>query len=349
MLLFCFTGYSQLIEFFDDASVVAPVAGSGIWELPSGTWQIFDNEVGDVDWTINPDMTYPAASGQYAAFINRENIGDGNTSEDYFASPLITIPENPQLRFVTRSTSSVDYGTILEVRAAPGSADPSDISAYTTLISSWSETTLSTIYSEKVVDLPADIEGENTMYIAFVKIYTQDGDAIGGERWLVDNVKVIPKCPSAQNVVIVPLSDSFVVSWDQTDVSEWQVGVFPVGDNIEQGEPFITSSTTNVVLTQTTTLTPVPLQPGTTYKIMIMGICEYGPSDQYESDFVITQLTPPQCGELFTDSGGTLENYGPFEDAVTTICPENPSACASASARASPAAPRGRWSCRESR
>ena len=89
------------------------------WTLASGTagnqWAVFDNGVGtNQRWGINNGTVTPPTpplvyAGTNAAYMNRENVGQGNTSEDYLATPLVTIPPNGQLRFFTRTFTSVSY------------------------------------------------------------------------------------------------------------------------------------------------------------------------------------------------------------------------------------------------
>ncbi|MEY2630318.1 MAG: putative adhesin, partial [Bacteroidota bacterium] len=102
-------GYSQMaLEGFE--STTGPTAlPSTTWTLGTGNWAVFDNGVGTVQrWGINSTTVTPPTppivyQGTNAAYVNRENIGQNNTSEDYLATPLVTIPTNGQLRFYTRS------------------------------------------------------------------------------------------------------------------------------------------------------------------------------------------------------------------------------------------------------
>src|SRR5690606_29876709 len=108
-MLFSITGFSQvLVESFEGTTV--PDLGNNTWELGSGTWGVFDNGVGTgQSWTFNDGVTTPPTpplvyDGARAAYMNRENIGQFNTSQDYLATPAVTVPNNGQLKFWTRTT-----------------------------------------------------------------------------------------------------------------------------------------------------------------------------------------------------------------------------------------------------
>ena len=76
-------------------------------------WAVFDNGVGLTRrWNINTVATN-VYQGVNAAYMDRENIGQGNTSEDYLATPLVTVPANGELRFWTRSTIATVSTTCL--------------------------------------------------------------------------------------------------------------------------------------------------------------------------------------------------------------------------------------------
>ena len=51
--------------------------------------------------------------------MNREFIGQGNTSEDYLATPAVQIPTNGVLHFYTRMFTSGNQGTIYQIKVSP--------------------------------------------------------------------------------------------------------------------------------------------------------------------------------------------------------------------------------------
>ena len=113
-LLFSFVGYSQFptpgAEGFESTSgpdIATPVAMSP-WTLGTGAtgnqWAVFDNGVSGSPQRRWDRATTNFYSGAQAAFINRkQNGGAGITSEDYLATPLVTVPTNGLLQFYTRT------------------------------------------------------------------------------------------------------------------------------------------------------------------------------------------------------------------------------------------------------
>ncbi|WP_284652771.1 T9SS-dependent choice-of-anchor J family protein [Flavobacterium terrisoli] len=183
---------AQFYEGFENTSGPDPVPSTN-WTLGSGNWAVFDNGVGQAErWKINNTVGMPTIqySGANAAYITRENIGQGNTSEDYLATPAITINTDDVLSFQSRSWTMGDQGTLYQIKIAPASAQQDDPNAYT-LVAQFTESELSSnhyVYEAKFVDLSA--YAGTTVYIAFVKKYTQSSSSLDGDRWLLDEVTV---------------------------------------------------------------------------------------------------------------------------------------------------------------
>jgi gliding motility-associated-like protein len=189
LTLFCFCyGYSQFPQNFEDSSVTVPNG------FPAG-WLVTDNGVGTppVLWTIT-NSSGAIISGTKSAFMNRQEIGQGNTSIDWLISPAALIPTNGQLRFTTKQSIAGDNGTIYQIRIFSG-ATQSSLASYTVL-QEWTEPQMNQVFNvveEKVVDFPAASFGSN-VFIAFVRVYTQPTTAQGGDRWVVDDINVVQKC-----------------------------------------------------------------------------------------------------------------------------------------------------------
>ncbi|MFT3795852.1 choice-of-anchor J domain-containing protein [Flavobacterium sp.] len=159
--------------------------------FPPAGWLVTDNNIptSAIDWDVMPGIPFPAHTGTNCAFANRENIGLGNTSEEWLVTPAINITENNMLSFFSRQTLVGDTGTIYEIRLSTTSQ--TDQSSFVP-IASWSETTISPAdltYELKMVSLE-DFSG--TAYIAFIKKHTQPGAATSGDRWLLDDVSIGP-------------------------------------------------------------------------------------------------------------------------------------------------------------
>ena len=112
--LFSFIVHSQTTFFEGFENTSGPSAApSTEWALQSGNWHVFQNSIGPTErWKINSAVAVPPITfaGSNAAYSSIEEIGLGNTSEDYLTSPLITIPANGQLRFFARTFTSGNQG-----------------------------------------------------------------------------------------------------------------------------------------------------------------------------------------------------------------------------------------------
>ncbi|HEX8564015.1 MAG TPA: choice-of-anchor L domain-containing protein, partial [Flavobacterium sp.] len=322
-LFLSLSGYSQLYQTFEGA--VNPT--SGTWTIGTQTWLVFDNGVGTQNWRTNSGTSFAAYEGTVAAYIDRQNIGDGNTSEDFLVTPPVTLPANPQLRFWTRSTLAGNFGTLYQIRVAPVATtpDPTVISAYTT-IQEWDENELNTnyqVYEEKVVDL-AFPQGTQ-LYVAFVKVYTQVGPELDGDRWLVDDVKIIPECIAPTGLDVACLSTTASVSWTNPGATEWEVHVLPAGADFPPatGTPILTTDNSDFIVSATTAPTAGPLAPLTEYDYYVRAVCTDGTSEWVGPFSCTTQAAPPECGGNFVDAGGTA-NYPNNDNSTVTICPDVP-------------------------
>lgn len=184
--------YCQFYEGFESPEL--PNQTMGTWSLDSGIWAIADNGVGlGQSWSSVSSINSPTTpqlvfAGNASGYMNRENIGVGNTSEDWLISPLAAVNTNDLLRFQSRTTIAGDQGTIYEIRVS--TASQTDISSFTT-VASWTESNMNqvfNIYEEKTVSLAA-YTGQS-IYVAFVMSFTQPTTALGGDRWLIDNLSV---------------------------------------------------------------------------------------------------------------------------------------------------------------
>lgn len=179
--LLSFFGYSQLNEGFE----------SGI----PATWAVFDNGIGTTQSWSTTSVAINVYAGTSSAEVLRGNIGNGNTSEDWLVTPIQNIPVNGQLRFFTRSQLTGDNGTKYQIRIssinAPSQTDPTTF----TVIKEYTELELSAIanvYQEQLISLAA--YPNQNRYIAFVRVHNQIGTATTGDKWLLDDVKLVVQC-----------------------------------------------------------------------------------------------------------------------------------------------------------
>ncbi len=265
--------YSQLFEDFEAAPNTADA--SGVWALTSGNWLVKDNRTNTgINWQ-NVIAPFPANGGAKAAFVNRENTGAGVLAEEWLITPQRNILANSQLRFFTRQTLAGDTGTKYQIRAS-SAADPADLSQYT-LVIEYTESELSTLtsdqldYEEKVINLA--FTGQR--YLAFVKVFTQPTGATGGDRWLVDDVKIVERCldPVAPLGTPVIGATTTRLEWTSTNTT-FQVQYGPAGFTIDVPAP-------NVVISPVFTNTNAPrrryeatgLLANTAYQFYVRAVC----------------------------------------------------------------------------
>ncbi|MEC4005236.1 choice-of-anchor J domain-containing protein, partial [Flavobacterium sp. SUN052] len=322
-LLFSIVGYSQFptpgtegFEGTTGADLPAPTTPSA-WTLGTGAtgnqWAIFDNGVG---LTRRWNITTVAANvyaGTNSAFMDRENIGINNTSEDYLATPLVTVPTNGQLRFWTRSTINAANGTeyFIKVYDNATAAGQTTIANYTATPAQWTEATLSAtynIYEEKVVDLSAF--AGHQVYIAFMMRFTQPTASLGGDRWLIDDIRLVQQCFVPTAGTATPQATTATLSWTDATGTSWEIEVLPA-----TGTPTGIATGTST----TTTYSAPGLTANTNYVFYVRSVCGPGLSSAWAGPFPFTTtIAPIGCGGNFVDSGGPTGNYANSEN-ITTL------------------------------
>ncbi|MFM9988174.1 fibronectin type III domain-containing protein [Flavobacterium sp.] len=278
MIILPFLGFSQINEGFEGATFPPTTPGN---------WAVLDNGVGTaVSWTETTDPTR-VHSGLKAAIVDRENVGPGNTSQDWLVSPQITVTTNAQLRFFTRQTIVPDNGTTYEIRVSTN-ASQTNQAAYTT-IKTWTDLTLNAsplVYEEKIVSLAAYPAGTQ-LYIAFVKVNTQPAGPTTGDRWLIDDVKVAEQCldPTTLNVTNLA-SVSATLNWTNVgSATQWEIEVLPVA-----------STPTGVgVVTGAPTYSATGLTPGTDYIFYVRSLCSGGVNSAWVSFLFSTKPLGSIC------------------------------------------------------
>jgi len=274
-------GYAQLSESFEGAPAIPDAAG--VWALPQsaalGTWLVRDNRTNALpNWRLNVGApgNPPANSGTNAAFVDRENTGAGVVAEEWLITPQITVLANAQLRFFARQTlaGTQPGDTRYQVRVS-SSAVQGDLASFTTILADYDEATLSTLtpdqldYEEKFINL--NITGPR--YFAFVKITTQPAAATAGDRWLLDDVRMIERCidPVTPFTAINITATSATLTWQmpagslQTDFEvEYDISGFTQG--------------TGTVVTATSSSFPrntniSGLIPSTSYQFYVRSVC----------------------------------------------------------------------------
>ncbi|WP_139149771.1 fibronectin type III domain-containing protein [Flavobacterium caeni] len=271
-------GFAQVEDF---EALTEPDPVTGVWALTSGNWLVKDNRLNEVpNWQSNDGTPYPANTtngGSRAAFVNRENTGADVLAEEWLITPQFNIAANRQLRFYARQTVNGDSGTLYRVMIS-SNADPLNFGAYTQL-AQYTETQLSTItsnqldYEEKIINFGA-VTGNR--YIAFVKVHTQVGDVTGGDRWLIDDVKIVQRCAepttlATSNVSSTGATLSWVATADNYSIEYGPSGFVPGTGTVIADIPDGGATDSYVVPVGT-------LTPDTCYQFYVTAYCGSGPT-----------------------------------------------------------------------
>ena len=313
MLFFSFTGFSQFSEGFEGSTL--PNLTTNQWELGSGTWGVFDNGVGlTKSWNVNTGVTTPPTvhGGTRAAYMDRENIGVTNTSRDYLATPQVDIPTNGELKFWTRTLANGNQGTIFKIMVSTTSQ--TDPAAYT-LVQQWTEDELTAtynVYEEKSVNLAAYAGPDR--YIAFVMEYTQPTPSLGGDRWLVDDMRIVEKCLDPTNLTATAITqNSATLGWSNPgNATNFEIQVLPFSGTLgASGTPV-----TGTSFPATGTTTPAaPFTPTTQYKFYVRAICAGDVASGWAGPFSFSTSSPG----LSCDSPIVIPSTLPYTTTDNTV------------------------------
>ena len=192
--------------------------------FPPPGWTVMDNGIGtEKNWqqiTLGSPVMVPH-TGNYAAWIDKENVPDGTFAEDWLISPAYTVPPNAQLSFYSRFATAGDQGSILKVMISTG--DPADLGSYA-LLQQYTETSMNPVqdqYTKVTVDVPTVYESASA-HFALVMV-NDDGD-----RWFVDDFIFGEGCATPEDLVIMNIGlTTFDISWNPGMASSWEVLVLP--------------------------------------------------------------------------------------------------------------------------
>ncbi len=255
LMLWSCINYAQLNEDFESA-------------FPPTGWTTSSVVGGSFVWEWSP-AAITACSGTKGAYINNENIGQGNTEQDWLITKQVTVPTDGQLRFLVRQFQIGDVNTKFRVMITTGAQ--TDLASYQ-LAKAWTEAELNDFDDGDVTDCDLrTVEFANTffgqqVYIAFVREYTQPTPARTGERFLIDNVSLVQQCQPVTDLTVGAASCSGApIGWTApAGQTNFQVLVIPEGNPIN--EAFAVPVTG-------TTYTPTTLLPSTVYSIYVRTDC----------------------------------------------------------------------------
>ncbi|MEZ4838219.1 fibronectin type III domain-containing protein [Flavobacterium sp.] len=301
LLLFIMTGtvaYSQIPQNFEGG-------------IPTG-WARYNNAFGNNQWTTVNTVTTPpiVCEGTISAFVNgTENIGVGNTSEKWLVSTEVTVPDNGQLVFSTRSTINGFQNTTYQIRVST----VDQFSGFQ-IVASWTEAELTDVFNiceEKTVDLTG-FQGQD-IYIAFVLLVTQPTAAPTGDRWIVDDVRVVERCLNPENIQVGMISQvGATITWDNpsgAQLFEVEIVEFP---NAPTG--------VGVQVGPATSYSPTNLNPTTQYEVYVRAICSESSSEWVGPANFTTSSPGLTCDSAIPiDSGlpySTTDNTSNYSDDI---------------------------------
>ena len=316
LLLFSFcTSFGQFVQDFESSSTALPL-----------NWAQYQNGFGPTQfWTISSLVATPPfiCQGANAALISRENVGAGNTSEDYLVSPQFQVlPGSSELKFFSRQGAAGDQGGIYKIMISTN-ANPALLSAYTT-VQTWTEQQMNIDFSicqEQVVSLSA--YAGQTVYLAFVKIAVQPTNAIVGDRWYLDNIRYDKKCEdptlgSSSNLN----ATSATLTWTNatSTATAWDLAIINTATNTFTGVPTLSgvgSSTTGIIKTYQAT----GLLPNTVYQYYVRTVCNANSMSAWSGPYNFNTLSlgsvcvdPIVVGALPYQTANNTANFGDFFD-----------------------------------
>ncbi len=287
-----------------------PVEGFEGGTFPPEEWNIYDNGVGTgFSWTTIDiaNSFQPPYEGNYAAFIDNENVPDGTVAQDWLVTPLIQISGTlPGLFFYSRQTLNGDQGGTYKVMMSTDT-DPSNLESYT-VVQQWTEPELNPTaqeYNEIFVPVPVEMVGQQA-YFAFV----MEGD--NADRWLIDNVSFLEEgfCFKPINFSITDITyNSATISWTGHDETLWEVEVLPLGTD-PTGEGMEVSETT---------FTATGLDMGQ-YEFYVHAMCSEGDESSWAGPFYFSNLNSFD-GVVNYDSNGdeACDTVIPNAEVIITI------------------------------
>jgi hypothetical protein len=153
-------------------------------------------------------------------------------------------------------------------------------------------------------------------------VFTSDS-IINREGWVANVIcGPPPSCYSPSNIVVNNIThENAEISWTDNNTpppaNGWEVEIVPAG----------TAPTGTGVVTPNNPYLATGLDADTAYDVYVRAVCDDSGND--DPSFWIgpvtfeTEITPPECGGIFTDDGGVDGNYSNSLDTTTIICPQN--------------------------
>uniref|UniRef100_UPI0037BFA4DB choice-of-anchor J domain-containing protein n=1 Tax=Flavobacterium sp. TaxID=239 RepID=UPI0037BFA4DB len=241
------------------------------------TWAVTSNQTVTNNWVPTATGGFQSTGG--ATVDPALNNTVGSTAEYFLISPQFITPTNGEIRFFTKQGSFTNRGTTFQLRIS--TANQPDISSFNVVLQSWTETQLNvsaTTYEEKIVPIPT-IPSGIPVYIALVAITNQTGTSgTAGDKWFVDNVRVITACVPVTVITTSLTSNSAVINWTHPTATNFGVEVVASGAG---------HGTTGTPVAGTT-YTASGLLANTTYDFYIITNCDANTTSSWAGPFSFT-------------------------------------------------------------
>ncbi|WP_412477033.1 DUF7619 domain-containing protein [Flavobacterium sp. TBRC 19031] len=301
IIFICTIGFSQNCNpfsapFQEGFNSTSPT--ESCWTVINGN---NDNDSWNTNYTLNP------FEGNQSATLTTD-FNSGN-NDDWLISPQIQLTGNEVLRFNYRVQTANEPNEFRVMLSTTGTS-PADFTTVLLPLTTYSNTT----YTQAVVSL-AGFSG--TVNIA----WHVPAGTLDGWRLYIDNVSIEnanacqpPSSVTANNIT----ATTATIGWlENNNANTWEILTVPCGT-----APPTSSDIGQIITTNPYTVTG--LSPTSCYTTYVRAICNANNISNWCTMPVTfnTAISPPNCGGIFTDNGGSNGNYLPNSDYVTTICPD---------------------------
>ncbi|THF47715.1 T9SS type B sorting domain-containing protein [Flavobacterium supellecticarium] len=255
---------------------------------PEGAWIVTHNGIGMGPmnrniWKQTPLITsvYNPHSGNYAAMVEKINIGDGKTEEDWLIAPKVAIPAGGELSFYILHGRAGDQGSKLKIKISKTSQ--TDLSSFTE-VAEFSESQIGSVpgvYNKMTLTFnEQQVTADEMVYIAFVRVHEQTEGGTG-DRFLIDDIELKSPCVTPTDIKITNVTaNSAVLAWALPDSpGKWEIEL------IAAASP--RSESTTVTQNQ---YAVINLDPQTTYRFRVRSECGEMAYSEWSDFYAFTTL-----------------------------------------------------------
>lgn len=227
-------------------------------------WGLFLDGSATQNWEATSDGFQ--SSGAAILDPEQDNIGEGNSGRYFLVTPNIEVPENAQIRFMSKFDEVGDENTVYRLMIS--TAPQPDINDFLAL-ESWTAEEVGDFleYNEHVFNLPSGIAAGIEIYIAFVVENTQTGAQASGSSWTIDDVRMVSACMPVDpdDITVSEIGvHSAMIYWDHDIALDFEIQIVEEGEDID--ETAGDTVNTQMYLAE-------DLEEETSYDIYIKSIC----------------------------------------------------------------------------